>query len=203
MFQNFWLKNNMLLKNNKWGLAVNAKFLVFFGAAALIALSSSAHAVNFDFSFCNNTSDGGTVAGCVKGEIFGLTNNATSSASNVEVLSYPSGITPLPAAPFNVPDYASDLSLFINTNYFVVTNNVITDGQYQIYGGYFDINIGGQYNTLASSDSLTRVQNLEGLDGITFSAVPEPSTWLMMFLGFAGVGFMAYRRKNKLALSVA
>jgi PEP-CTERM motif len=29
------------------------------------------------------------------------------------------------------------------------------------------------------------------------SAVPEPSTWAMMILGFIGVGFMAYRRKDK------
>jgi hypothetical protein len=29
------------------------------------------------------------------------------------------------------------------------------------------------------------------------SAVPEPSTWAMMLLGFAGLGFMAYRRKSK------
>jgi len=28
------------------------------------------------------------------------------------------------------------------------------------------------------------------------SAVPEPSTWAMMILGFAGVGFLAYRRKQ-------
>jgi hypothetical protein len=35
-------------------------------------------------------------------------------------------------------------------------------------------------------------------------AVPEPSTWVMMILGFAGVGYMAYRRRNKTAmLSVA
>lgn len=27
-------------------------------------------------------------------------------------------------------------------------------------------------------------------------AVPEPSTWVMMLLGFAGLGFMAYRRKQ-------
>jgi hypothetical protein len=27
--------------------------------------------------------------------------------------------------------------------------------------------------------------------------VPEPSTWAMMILGFAGIGFMAYRRRNK------
>jgi PEP-CTERM motif len=28
------------------------------------------------------------------------------------------------------------------------------------------------------------------------AAVPEPSTWAMMILGFFGLGFMAYRRKN-------
>ena len=31
----------------------------------------------------------------------------------------------------------------------------------------------------------------------TTSPVPEPSTWALMILGFAGVGFMAYRRKNQ------
>jgi hypothetical protein len=29
------------------------------------------------------------------------------------------------------------------------------------------------------------------------AAVPEPSTWTMMILGFAGVGFIAYRRRNQ------
>ena len=28
-------------------------------------------------------------------------------------------------------------------------------------------------------------------------AIPEASTWAMMILGFAGIGFMAYRRKSK------
>jgi outer membrane lipase/esterase len=32
------------------------------------------------------------------------------------------------------------------------------------------------------------------VDEIT--GVPEPSTWAMMILGFAGIGFMAYRRKQ-------
>src|SRR5258708_17402794 len=35
------------------------------------------------------------------------------------------------------------------------------------------------------------------------SAVPEPSTWAMMILGFAGIGFVAYRRKSKPALMAA
>jgi hypothetical protein len=31
------------------------------------------------------------------------------------------------------------------------------------------------------------------------AAVPEPSTWAMMILGFAAVGFFAYRRRNNVA----
>lgn len=38
------------------------------------------------------------------------------------------------------------------------------------------------------------------VDG-TVSAVPEPSTWAMMILGFCGVGFLAYRRRNRLIVS--
>ena len=41
-----------------------------------------------------------------------------------------------------------------------------------------------------------------GIDNINYelvnvaSPVPETSTWAMMLLGFAGVGFMAYRRSS-------
>jgi hypothetical protein len=38
---------------------------------------------------------------------------------------------------------------------------------------------------------------------VSISGVPEPSTWAMLLLGFAGVGFMAYRRKSKPALMAA
>jgi hypothetical protein len=41
-----------------------------------------------------------------------------------------------------------------------------------------------------------------GLDTSLNSAVPEPSTWAMMILGFAGVGFMAYRRRADGALRI-
>ncbi|MES2195224.1 MAG: PEPxxWA-CTERM sorting domain-containing protein [Pseudomonadota bacterium] len=39
-----------------------------------------------------------------------------------------------------------------------------------------------------------------GVTNEVAGAVPEPSTWAMMILGFAGVGFMAYRRQSKPAL---
>jgi PEP-CTERM motif len=46
--------------------------------------------------------------------------------------------------------------------------------------------------------------NPVGNDATLTTAVPEPSTWAMMILGFCGLGFMAYRRKqNGAALSVA
>ena len=35
------------------------------------------------------------------------------------------------------------------------------------------------------------------------AAVPESSTWAMLLLGFAGIGFMTYRRKSKPALMAA
>ena len=46
---------------------------------------------------------------------------------------------------------------------------------------------------------------LQNPDLFSFGApgVPEPSTWAMLLVGFAGIGFMAYRRKNKMALSAA
>jgi hypothetical protein len=34
------------------------------------------------------------------------------------------------------------------------------------------------------------------INGPLVAAVPEPSTWAMMILGFCGVGIMAHRRKS-------
>jgi len=44
--------------------------------------------------------------------------------------------------------------------------------------------------------------NFEDKPAIT-AAVPEPSPWAMMILGFASLGFTAYRRKRKPGLNAA
>jgi hypothetical protein len=44
------------------------------------------------------------------------------------------------------------------------------------------------------------VDNLTLAQGLT-TAVPEPSTWAMMILGFAGVGLITYRRRKTSALA--
>jgi PEP-CTERM motif len=41
-----------------------------------------------------------------------------------------------------------------------------------------------------------------GVGGEVFAAAaPEPSTWAMMILGFAGIGFVTYRQRNTLRLA--
>jgi len=51
--------------------------------------------------------------------------------------------------------------------------------------------------TLSSTQNSFESDNIyaAGLTSLT-SPVPEPSTWAMVLLSFAGVGFMAYRRKQ-------
>lgn len=58
-------------------------------------------------------------------------------------------------------------------------------------GGTFDFSVSdvsqfstGEFKTVAGEIHITSV-----------AAVPEPGTWAMMIMGFAGVGFMAYRRR--------
>jgi hypothetical protein len=68
-----------------------------------------------------------------------------------------------------------------------------------------------QFSTVALGwadvDELTFSTNFQEVllltDFNVTTAVPEPSTWAMMILGFAGVGFMAYRRKLRPALMAA
>jgi PEP-CTERM motif len=56
----------------------------------------------------------------------------------------------------------------------------------------------GILGTTASNDVNTYFNGTYSISTVSsVSAVPEPSTWAMMILGFAGVGAMAYRRSRK------
>jgi hypothetical protein len=71
-----------------------------------------------------------------------------------------------------------------------------------VNGAFLD----GGPNALVSStnDGVPGQFLFEVRNGVVINpGVPEPSTWAMMLLGFAGVGFMAYRRKSKPALMAA
>ena len=53
---------------------------------------------------------------------------------------------------------------------------------------------------IAASPSTPFFPGSAGFWGLApVSAVPEPSTWMLMLLGFTGLGFMAYRRTKRSA----
>jgi PEP-CTERM motif len=49
-------------------------------------------------------------------------------------------------------------------------------------------------SVLPTSSNIPETGNVE--IGLAVAPVPEPSTWAMMILGFAGIGFMGYRRRK-------
>jgi hypothetical protein len=70
--------------------------------------------------------------------------------------------------------------------------------------GFFPFNFGGFDPTVPAIYTIDLAMNSEANSPlgsveiqVDVGAVPEPSTWAMMLLGFAGVGFMAYRRRNQ------
>ncbi len=84
------------------------------------------------------------------------------------------------------------------------------DGDANTFFPYFEASSNPLYTGSESTPTfLTGTYQLTNYFGdsegsLTISAaVPEASTWAMMMLGFAGVGFLAYRRKSKQALMAA
>jgi hypothetical protein len=79
------------------------QILTLLGAGLIgVMHPAAAQATLLDFTFSfSGTLPPGNVAGTVTGEIFGLTEGATSSATNVIVDSYPAGLEP-PSPPQTV-----------------------------------------------------------------------------------------------------
>ena len=107
---------------------------------------------------------------------------------------------------------------FIDSLYWTTTGSYSQDlhGTFKFQGTdavvpiFMLLSVGGQYgyadfgNTAKFTfDPLPAGVSYTSASGDFLTAVPEPSTWAMMVLGFAGVGFMAYRRKSKPALLAA
>jgi hypothetical protein len=72
-------------------------------------------------------------------------------------------------------------------------------GRLAFLGDYYNLNGNGSYATTNDAYSTGGY----GAGTLTVSAVPEPSTWAMIILGFAGVGFMSCRRSRKLSPALA
>jgi hypothetical protein len=102
---------------------------------------------------------------------------------------------------FNVvglSSYAGADNLFFNTvtPFDFAGVSVLTDSIDGLAVNFFDNN--GLFKLQSTVDSGGNAANGVALDSFQVTAVPEASTWAMMILGFFGVGFMAYRRKDTL-----
>lgn len=125
------------------------------------------------------------------GQLFNLRVNFTS----------PSGISPSPV------NFSANLSGVLNwRSGGTLTIDFEPAKHFTYNGGSFDLTINDI--TLATNrffhadaDFLTGTfSNISTeISAPPITAIPEPSTWALMILGFAGIGFMAYRRSNQSA----
>lgn len=81
---------------------------------------------------------------------------------------------------FKDPDGVFDANSVLLTT---LVDNTFSHGQFALY----------------DTDAAMSFSNITVSGSLVSGAVPEPSTWAMMLLGFAGLGFMAYRRTKKSA----
>jgi len=74
-----------------------------------------------------------------------------------------------------------------------------TDGQSNVYVKIlFDQNITfAKFSDGTGQSNAFEFNVADGLRITTTGAVPEPSTWAMMILGFLGLGFFGYRKSSK------
>jgi hypothetical protein len=195
------------------------KCLLVLGAAGFIgALSSQAARADFlyDFSFDTANFDvTGQLTTNAANAVTGITGTVTSptSLSNVGSIT---GLLTAPGTPPNQGLYTSPVTgnawnyndvLFPTGPGPLVDNNGIlfafgTNNVGNIY------TVGNTYYfSVDAPQSLYNPGDLVLSGGITpegmTAAVPEPSTWAMMVLGFLGIGFLAYRRNEKPAFRFA
>jgi hypothetical protein len=185
--------------------------------ACLLALATvSANATTFDWSLTGDANFGITGSGTLTASASGLVDSISGSVSDT--------CTGTPC----VPQYRNIIGLLTphqaygglsdiggDNLIFPAPASTFLDSQGIVFsiggvgvdpcafsaGCYMRIyaNTGGtpQYDLLMSN------AGSNGVDFVLTAAIPEPATWAMMILGFAGIGFMAYRRKRRPALMAA
>jgi hypothetical protein len=183
-------------------------------AAALIApgvaSASTIETFNFTTTYEGGTFSGDTLSGTMTLDV-GAGGVATDGSLTISGAGLPGTLTMFLSAP-NPPNsaYQADggLQLNSNDNIFPATTGGLTFGTNAptaSTGGYvLQFLLGGEHNECSDTTVCGAIGGPAFGDGsdhdfgaTTFTAaVPEPSTWAMMILGFCGLGFIAYRRKQ-------
>jgi hypothetical protein len=170
------------------GLLAAMTALSLFG----VVRSASADVV-YSFTFTSvDRNSSGEIPGTVTGLIYGLDANAHNEKPTYAVIT---------SDPDGVP---VDQKLSYDFGFFTTLNGQIVDSDgvsFKSASYNLSLDINGEINALGNGtrQPFIYTQNVGGFGGATYAqvaAVPEPSTWAMMILGFFGVVFFAYRRKQ-------
>ena len=185
------------------------------GAEGWTALDTVGHDYN-----ANWQSTGGNPGGFLEG-VENVSNGGTGyfiapSKFLGDLSAYAGGTLSYDLEVISGSDYFSDVDVIISngSNSVSWTSNInpVGDGWVAFHVQLDQANFGSNLASILSNVTELQIRGEfisgpeeEGLDNVklTSSAVPEPSTWAMMLLGFASLGFTTYRRKSKPALIAA
>lgn len=153
-------------------------------------LAPAASALDFTFSFNNTVKDGGTVTGIVRG----LTDNSTSAATSLEVLTNTAG--------FGIGEYIGNPDL----NSFTLSAGAITSAVFvsfgfqntspAVTGSSLELALNdpfyGNFTGLDDNPFLIRVKENTGLTFTPATPIPTPA----LLPGLLGMGIAAWRKRK-------
>lgn len=176
----------MLKKNFRWLAAA-----ILLLGASITAAQASVYSVVFDGAvFDVNaliTTDEANLMTAISGSVTGPNGGPITG--------------PEPLSNYGI-DYYFD-NLFFPSPIHVTFGGIVFDAGGFSYNLYAD---GDNYllstiNPNSAGDINNPNWNPGDLGTLSVTAVPEPSTWAMMILGFLAIGFTAYRRRDRLQLT--
>jgi hypothetical protein len=172
---------------------------------ALAHVPKSANATVYDLAYSNNTQP----------QVMAATFNPIT-LFNGDTLSITFNNIPLPTVFFAInPATLFDINLYalsgggtVEDTFFPLISNHVMDEvglHYRDFGGVGGLFYGSSYTfsfQLLSGDPPDSSGLTVDRVWAQVALVPEPSTWAMMLIGFAGIGAMAYRRRKSAMLAV-
>jgi PA14 domain/PEP-CTERM motif len=177
--------------------------------ATTVCFPSCSGAPNGDPFYPWTVSDSSTLSQFFGGNYTNLSNDVSGIANHLLVLT--GGINIVTGGQYAFNLWSDDGSVLLIDNKVVVNND--GDHGFQLLYGLVTLSAGlHSIEVLQFEDS--GVSGLRVTDGLTSSdlrgpldpatlttGVPEPATWAMMLIGFAGLGFIAHRRRSRSVLT--
>lgn len=187
------------LFNNPAGQSTSPGFTTVAGGSSYGAWTVTGNSVDFIGSYWNGPSATGGYSVDLNGNGQGGIKQTFDLSAGTYVLGFylsgnPDGDPTLKSISVALsPTTSNDIS-----NPYTFTAGSTHTLDYQYYSIFF--------TTIGGPETLSFASNDAGayggvIGGVSISAVPEPSTWAMMVLGFAGIGFMAYRRRSEATIA--